>query len=90
MKELLTVNANFCAWWTEDKKLLPKIEVILVMSEPSYSVDAVGEMVCQRKVSQVRFSASPIVLRKMSETLTKLADESETLVSQNGKVGENP
>lgn len=83
MKELLTISSNFLAAWTEEKKLLPQVEVILVMSEPAYSVDAVGEVVCQRETSQVRFSASPKVLRKLSEAMTKLADEAETLVPPN-------
>jgi len=83
MKELLTISSNFLGAWTEEKKLLPQVEVILVMSEPSYSVDAVGEVVRQRETSQVRFSVSPKVLRKLSEAMTKLADEAETLVPPN-------
>lgn len=90
MKELLTISSNFLAAWTEEKKLLPQVEVILVMSEPSYSVDAVGEVVRQRETSQVRFSASPKVLRKLSEAMTKLADEAETLVPPNSPAQRPP
>lgn len=85
MKELLTISSNFTAAWTQDNKLLPRVEVILVMSEPSYTVDAVGEVVSQRETSQVRFSASPKVLRKLAEAMTKLADEAETLVPPNAE-----
>jgi hypothetical protein len=80
MKELLTISSNFLAAWTEEKKLLPRVEIILVMSEPSYSVDAVGDVVRQRETSQVRFTASPSATRKLSDAMKKLADEAETLV----------
>lgn len=83
MKELLTISSNFMGAWTEDKKLLPQVEVILVMSEPSYTVDAVGEVVRQRETSQCRFSASPKVLYKLAEAMTKLAAEAEALVPPN-------
>ena len=79
MKELLTISSNFIAAWTEEKKPIPQVEVILVMSEPSYTVDAVGEVVRQRETSQVRFCASTKVLRKLSDAMTKLADEAESL-----------
>ena len=82
MKELLTLSSNFLAAWTEEKKLLPQVEVILVMSEPSYSVDAVGEVVRQRETSQVRFLATPKALRKLSAAMAALADEAEKMVSQ--------
>ena len=88
MKELLTISSNFFAAWTEEKKLMPQVEVILVMSEPSYSVDAVGEVVRQRETSQVRFSASPKVLRKLADVMTKLSDEAETLVPPNAEVSD--
>ena len=86
MKEILTLNANFHAVWAEgSKKLLPQVEVILVMSEPSYVVDGVGDVIRQRTTSQVRFSANPKLLRKLSESLLKLADEAEGLPLENEK-----
>jgi hypothetical protein len=80
MKELLTISANFHAVWTDgDKKQIPQVEVILVMSEPTYTVDAVGEVVRQRETSQCRFSASPKLLMRLAESMTKLAAEAEAL-----------
>lgn len=80
MKELLTVNANFHAVWTDgDKKHLPQVEVILVMCEPVYSVDACGSVIRQRETSQCRFSAAPDMLRKLADSLVKLADEADSL-----------
>jgi hypothetical protein len=83
MKELLTISSNFMGAWTEDKKLLPQVEVILVLSEPAYTVDAVGEVVRQRETSQCRFSASPKMLYKLADVLTKLGAEAEGLVTPN-------
>ena len=81
MKELLTVNANFHAVWTDgDKKQqLPQVEVIVVMCEPIYTVDACGSIIRQRETSQCRFSASPDMLRKLADSLVKLADEADSL-----------
>jgi len=84
MNELLTVNANFHAVWADkSSKLLPQVEVIIVMCEPTYAVDAVGDVIRQRSTSQCRFSANPKMLRKLAESLTKLADEAESLPLQN-------
>jgi len=86
MKEILTINANFHAVWAEGtKKLLPQVEVILVMSEPSYTVDGVGDVIRQRTTSQVRFSAHPKLLRKLAETFVRLADEAEELPLENAQ-----
>ena len=86
MKEILTINANFHAVWAEGtKKLLPQVEVILVMSEPSYTVDGVGDVIRQRTTSQVRFSANPKLLRKLAESFVKLADEAEEFPLENAK-----
>lgn len=80
MKELLTVNANFHAVWTDgDKKQLPQVEVIVVMCEPIYTVDACGSIIRQRETSQCRFSAAPDMLRKLADSLVKLAEEADSL-----------
>lgn len=87
MKELLTVNANFHAVWTDgDKKQqLPQVEVIVVMCEPIYTVDACGSIIRQRETSQCRFSAAPDMLRKLADSLAKLADEADSLPLANVK-----
>lgn len=80
MKELLTVNANYYAIWADDDtKQLPQVELCLVMSEPVYSVDAVGSLIRQRETSQCRFAASPEHLIKLASTLVKLAEEAKSL-----------
>lgn len=81
MKELLTVNANFHAVWAdgEKKQQLPQVEVIVVMCEPIYTVDACGGIIRQRETSQCRFSAAPEMLRKLADSLVKLADEADSL-----------
>jgi len=85
MNEILTISANHHAVWSEKNKLLPQVEVILVMSEPSYTVDGVGEVIRQRTTSQVRFSANPKVLRALAEGMIKLANEAEALPLTNEK-----
>jgi hypothetical protein len=85
MKELLTVTANFYSAWAEDEdknqQLIPQVELIIVMSEPVYSVDSSGSTIRQREVSQCRFSTSPDMLRRLAESLVKLADESDCLAN---------
>ena len=85
MKELLTVNANFFAVWTETKQV-SQVEIIILMSEPTYCVDACGQLVRQRDTSQCRFSAAPDMLRKLADSLVKLADEADSLPLANDKV----
>ena len=80
MKELLTIRGNFSAVWTEEKVMLPQVEVILVLSEPTYAVDAAGEVVSHRETSATRFAASPRMLRRLGESMVKLAEEAETLL----------
>jgi hypothetical protein len=83
MKELLAVNTNFIALWDEKQKLHPNVEIILILSEPSYNIDPCGQVIRQRETHQVRFSASPSLLRKLCDSLQKLADEAETLPLEN-------
>lgn len=77
MKELLTINANLLGTWTDEEKFSTHVEVIVVMSEPAYTVDEVGDVVRRRETSQCRFVASPKALRKLATGLEKLADEAE-------------
>ena len=85
MKELLTVNANFHAVWSENDKPIPQVEVVLVTSEPTYTVDAAGQVISQRTTDAFRFAASPAALRKLAESLVKLAIEGEQLRWANPK-----
>ena len=83
MKELITVNSNFFASFTEGKKLLPQAEVILILSEPTYIIDAYGQTIRQRENRHVSFAASPCALRKLSKELENIASESESLMQDN-------
>lgn len=83
MKEILTIAANHYAVRNEEtKEMVHHVEVVLVLSEPSYSLDPSGSLLRKRAVSQARFAASPKVLRLLAESLEKLANESE----ENAKV----
>lgn len=83
MKEILTVNSNFFASFTEGKKLLPQAEVILVLSEPTCIIDPYGQTIRQRENTHVRFAASPYILRKLAKELEGIAAESESLMQDN-------
>lgn len=80
MKELLTIGSNFIGRWTEEKKLEPQVEIILLLSEPVYSVDPSGEVMRQREMSQARFVASPKTMRKLATALQELAEQVEELM----------
>lgn len=85
MKELLTVAFNFAAAWTEDGKMIPWVEVVVVTSEPVYSVDGAGDVVRNRETSQFRFLADPQGLRKIAEGMVKVSEEAEALVAKEAK-----
>ncbi len=77
MKELLTVARNFLTTFDEDEKPIKQAEIVLVMSEAVYNIDAGGEMVRSRETSQIRFVARVENLRKLSDILRTFADEAE-------------
>ena len=85
MKELLTVTANICASFNDDKTLVPQVEIAIVMSEPTYRVDAVGEVIRQREISQCRFVASPATLLKLSKLFSEFASEAEQVCKESKK-----
>ena len=85
MMEILTISSNLCAAFTDDGKIIPKAEVILILSEPTYSVDAAGEVVKRRETSTVRFFASPETLKKLAACFLTLSGESESAAKQFNK-----
>ena len=80
MKELLTMASNVFAAVSEEGKLIPRGEVVLVLSEPVYQVEPGGEVLRRRELSQVRFVSGPGALRKLADSLNLLANQAETLI----------
>lgn len=79
MKEILGTTSNHLARHT-DAGLEPSVEVILVTSEPRYSVDPAGGMARSRTVESVRFVASPQQLRDLAAQLVEMADGADELM----------
>ena len=83
MKEIISMSANFLAAWSDEKKLIPRVEIILITSEPKYGIDMTGETTRQRVTDQYRFTSSPGALRELAKRLQGLADEVEELPLSN-------
>lgn len=79
MRELLSCCANFSALPLDDGALQPQVEVILIVSEPTYSLDPAGGQVKSREVSQLRFTTSAKQVLKLAEALTQFSAEAEKL-----------
>jgi hypothetical protein len=75
MKEIATVAANFLAIITESGKILPEIEIALVLSEPVYRPHQDGLVIRERQCETIRFSLSPKRAIDLAKQLETLADE---------------
>ena len=82
MKELLAHASNFlfAPDYDADQKtrLKARVELILVCSEPEYSVGVEG-LTRRREVSSTRVMCSHQALRDMGKQLIALAEEAEAL-----------
>lgn len=73
----LPPSANLCFVESDDGKPIPLAELIIVFSEPAYSIDMSGSIVRQRTVDNFRISIGIAGARKLGEILSDLADEME-------------
>lgn len=76
MKELRSTTANMALVIGGDEPQTV-VEVVLLVSEPKYSIDASGSVAKARNLEDMRFSASPKGLRDLADVLLKLADEAD-------------
>jgi len=83
MKELICIGSNNLATFTEEGKLVPQCEIILILDEPAYKVEG-DQLVPHREESQTRFTASTRTLRKLAAKLVHLADEAEAQLTGAG------
>ncbi len=74
MQELMGTARNLSLAMSDDGPR-PMVEVILITSEPMFSIDGGGDMVRSRVPSAIRFLSPPDGLRKLSERLLEYADE---------------
>lgn len=79
MKELMSVSSNVSISVHPDAEIdsRPMIELVLVLSEPKYSLDATGELVKSRQTFDFRFSTTPSQLKKMAAIFIKTAEEAQ-------------
>ena len=81
MNELASISSNLHAIYDEQYRLSPSAEVVLIMTEPAYTIDASG-VVKSRNVITTRFSAGPTLLRLIAKALNEIADQSEEALTK--------
>lgn len=75
MKEFIGCSVNIGLVELESGAFGATAEVVLVLSEPNYSVSSAGEMVRSREVSHLRFGSRTRGLRALIKSLGEYADE---------------
>ena len=81
-KELVGSASNVYALPSKAGAWRPMVEVILLVSEPRYEVDAGADFVKRRGVEDVRIHTGPEGLRLLAKKFESLADEAEALVDR--------
>ncbi len=81
MKEITSVAFNFLAQLHKEGPPTPDVEVALILSEISYDIGSMGQLVKARRPETVRFAASPKTLRDVAKILTEAAEECEHLMA---------
>lgn len=84
MKELICTASNIAAIIdSENGKLLPQAEVVIITSEAVYRRDeATRDLTRQRHTFEFRFVASPAALRGLATAMLDTAEHTETALSR--------
>jgi len=77
MKELRSVTANYAMVLNPEGEAKTAVEVVLLVSEPRYSIDGAGTLTSARNLEDLRFTTSPKALRDMAASMCKMADEAD-------------
>ncbi len=85
MKTLMGTARNHMVMYDDDGKGEPAIEIILMVTEPVYSVDAAGRVLKRNDVDSMRVVAQPEALRQVADSLREWADESDALAEAGSK-----
>lgn len=80
VKELVGQSRNLIGVPLEGAAPEPLIELVLIVSEPSYMVDAGGDSIRHRVVETLRLCATPSGMRQLAKFLTEASDEAERKV----------
>lgn len=81
MNELASISSNLLAIYDEKDRLIPSAEIVLIMTEPAYTIDASGG-VKSRNVVTTRFSAGPTLLRLIATAMNNIADQAEEALTK--------
>lgn len=81
MNELTSIASNLHATYDEQDRLTPSAEIVLIMTEPAYTIDASG-VVKSRNVITTRFSAEPRLLRRIATAMNNIADQAEEALTK--------
>lgn len=85
MKELhLFASNNLTA--VKDGVIAPKVEAIIVTTEPVFRLSPDGGIVTKRDAFQFRFVASPADLRILADDMKRAADDCESAVAGAKKI----
>jgi hypothetical protein len=80
MKELhLFASNNLTA--IKDGAIVPKVEAIIVTTEPVFRLSPDGGTITKRDMFQFRFIASPADLRILATDINRAADDCEAAVA---------
>ena len=80
MKELIGTARNLMLAASDDGEPRAMIEVILILTEPNFRVDAVGQMIRERSVETARFSTTAKGLRAVAKDYLAWADEADAFL----------
>lgn len=78
MNDLIGHSANVMLAEAEKGKLIARVELVLLVSEPKYQSDPSG-FVKTRSVADIRFATGANGLRALAKEFGKLADDAEEL-----------
>lgn len=82
MRELRGSAANLSLCEGNDGPPVGMVEVIIVLSEPTYSLDDGGDLVRRRVVTQERFGVSAKALRQLAAQYINFADQADALAAR--------
>jgi hypothetical protein len=90
VKEYLALNANISLVEMEDDSLRAVAEVIILVSEPSYRIDAAGQIVKERTAENFRVGFTIAALESFVGGCKQLIENMHSLQERASVVPETP
>jgi hypothetical protein len=82
MKEILSTASNSFYRLTQKGEMQQMFEIVLVLSEPTFRVDAAGELVRDRTTESLRFVASAKSLLGAADCFRGIIADATTTVAE--------